>query len=268
MPKNGFIAQLGGGHLGNQWRNEENLHRRQVSAFAKNRNVIFPQTICYLPGEDGDAEGKASTEVYDGRKKLTMVAREKQSYDIMTSLYPNTRVLLTPDIVLSASMDTFGAKQKRREGVLLCLRSDKERSLPVEERENLEEMLRSKGIAFGYTDMYSGQKVTKQSREMQVREKMEELASARLVITDRLHGMVFCALAGTPCIAMSSSNHKVRGTYEWISYLPYVRYAKTPEEVERYLPELLAMENCRYDNAPLRPWFDKLAEVVRKDAHN
>ena len=34
------------------------------------------------------------------------------------------------------------------------------------------------------------------------------------------------------------------------------------------LPELLAMENCRYDNAPLRPWFDKLAEVVRKDAHN
>jgi len=33
-------------------------------------------------------------------------------------------------------------------------------------------------------------------------------------------------------------------------------------------PELLAMENCRYDNAPLRPWFDKLAEVVRKDAHN
>ena len=148
------------------------------------------------------------------------------------------------------------------------LRSDKERSLPVEERENLEEMLRSKGIAFGYTDMYSGQKVTKQSREMQVREKMEELASARLVITDRLHGMVFCALAGTPCIAMSSSNHKVRGTYEWISYLPYVRYAKTPEEVERYLPELLAMENCRYDNAPLRPWFDKLAEVVRKDAHN
>ena len=108
-----------------------------------------------MPGEDGDAEGKASTEVYDGRKKLTMVAREKQSYDIMTSLYPNTRVLLTPDIVLSASMDTFGAKPQRREGVLLCLRSDKERSLPVEERENLEEMLRSKGIAFGYTDMYS-----------------------------------------------------------------------------------------------------------------
>lgn len=268
VPKNGFIAQLGGGHLGNQWRNEENLHRHQVSAFAKNRNVIFPQTICYLPGEDGDAEGKASAEVYDGRKKLTMVAREKQSYDIMTSLYPNTRVLLTPDIVLSASMDTFGAKQKRREGVLLCLRSDKERSLPTEERENLEEMLRSKGIAFGYTDMYSGQKVTKESREMQVREKMEELASARLVITDRLHGMVFCALAGTPCIAMSSSNHKVRGTYEWISYLPYVRYAKSLEEVERYLPELLTMENCRYDNAPLRPWFDKLAEVVRKDAHN
>lgn len=42
-----------------------------------------------------------------------MVAREKQSYDIMTSLYPNTRVLLTPDIVLSASMDTFGAKPQR-----------------------------------------------------------------------------------------------------------------------------------------------------------
>ena len=116
--------------------------------------------------------------------------------------------------------------------------------------------------------MSSEKQRTAWEKQMLVREKMEELASARLVITDRLHGMVFCALAGTPCIAMSSSNHKVRGTYEWISYLPYVRYAKTPEEVERYLPELLAMENCRYDDAPLRPWFDKLAEVVRKDAHN
>ena len=268
IPKSAFIAQLGGGHLGNQWMNEEKLHRRQVSAFSRNRNVIFPQTICYLPGEGGNDDAKASIEVYDGQAKLTMVAREKQSYGIMNSLYPNTRVLLTPDIVLSASMDVFGAKPQRRNGVLLCLRSDKERSLSEEERKNLEAMLQEKGIAFGYTDMYSAQRITKQSRKAQVREKMEEIAGARLVITDRLHGMVFCAITGTPCIALSNNNHKVRGTYEWISYLPYIRYAGSAEEVGRYLPELLAMENCRYDSTPLRPWFEKLAEVVKKDAIN
>lgn len=268
IPRGALIAQLGGGHLGNQWPFEENLHRQQVIAFPKNKNVIFPQTICYLPGEQSEAEETASVAVYDGKENLTMVAREKKSFDIMKALYPNTRILLTPDIVLSASMELFHAKEQPRVGVLLCLRRDAERVLGQEVHDELEAKLQSQKIPYDFVDMYTNEMVTRENRRALVRQKMEQLSSARLVITDRLHGMVFCALTGTPCIALSNNNHKVRGTYEWISYLPYIRYTDNLTQAWEQLPELMAMDHCRFDNAPLLPLFEPLAEVVRKDACN
>ena len=39
-------------------------------------------------------------------------------------------------------------------------------------------------------------------------------------------------------------------------------------QVKNFLNALNVAGKERDDNAPLRPWFDKLAEVVRKDAHN
>ena len=88
-----------------------------------------------------------------------------------------------------------------------------------------------------------------------------------MVVTDRLHGMVFAAISGTPCIVFSNYNHKVQGTYEWIKYLPYIKYAESVSEAPNYIPELLAMKDCRYDNTPLLPYFEKLAQVV-KDCSN
>ena len=76
--------------------------------------------------------------------------------------------------------------------------------------------------------------------------------------------MIFAALTGTPCIVFSNYNHKVKGTYEWISYLPYVKYAETAEEAILYIPELLQMKNCHYDSTPLKPYFEKLAEIVKR----
>ena len=58
----------------------------------------------------------------------------------------------------------------------------------------------------------------------------------------------------------------MRGTYEWISYLPYIRYAETVEQACAVIPELLQMENCCFDGAPLAPYYEQLAEVVRKYA--
>lgn len=54
--------------------------------------------------------------------------------------------------------------------------------------------------------------------------KFKDFQKSKLVITDRLHGMVFCAISGTPCIAFSNYNHKVKGTYDWIKDLDYIKY--------------------------------------------
>lgn len=268
IPSGSMLAHLGGGHMGNQWMEEEQLHRDQVTLFPRNPSVIFPQTVFYTPDEEGQAEAKASTKIYDGKENLTMVAREQRSYQIMQELYPNTRILLTPDIVLSATMESFGAKSQTRKGVLLCLRDDAEKSMEQSAHDEIEALLCHQGLSYAYTDMYSADRVDPNTRGGEVRKKLEELASARLVITDRLHGMIFCALTGTPCIVFSNYNHKVRGTYEWIRYLPYIRYVTSAAEVADCLPQLLAMQACSFDGSPLRPHYDQLAEVVRNYANN
>lgn len=263
-----LICWHGGGNLGNQWMGEELLRRRYMGEVGNAPMVILPQTIYYTPDEKGLQEQQASVSVYNGRKGLTITAREKESFDILRNLYPDTETLLTPDIVLSATMETFGAKQQERSGVLLCMRTDAERAMTEEARQAVEQAVTGAGERFRYTDMYAPGAVNKENRGECVRAKMEELASAKLVVTDRLHGMVFAAITGTPCIAFGNYNHKVSGTYEWIKYLPYVAYVQTAEQARDLLPELLAMGGQTFDNAPLMPYFEELARVVREYAEN
>lgn len=264
IPKKSPIFLIGGGNMGNQWMPEEQLRRKIITDFSGHPMVSFPQTIYYTPDENGEAEAQKSVSIYNKEKNLTVVAREEMSYQIMRKLYPDISVLKTPDIVLSTTMETFGVVPQERRDVLLCMRNDAERSMTDDNRAQIEFALKQCGLEYRYMDMYSDCPVTVENREKCVWEKMQEFTRAKLVITDRLHGMIFAAITGTPCIVFSNYNHKVRGTYEWIKYLPYIRYAESVEDVEMFLPELLAMENCKFDGTPLKPYFDTFAETIKK----
>lgn len=258
-----LICGIGGGNMGNQWYGEELFRYKFMKDFPHNPLIIFPQTIYYTDNEDGKIAEQKSINVYNGRPKLTLIPREDKSNEIMHNLYPETEILLTPDIVLSATMETFGATPNNRKGILLCMRNDAEKTLSTEELVFIDEYLKKLGYDYRKTDMHSDCYVDKHNRVDCVRSKMNEFTKAELVITDRLHGMVFAAITGTPCIVFSNYNHKVLGTYKWISYLPYIKYADNVKEIESYASELLSMKNCKFDNTPLRPYFNKLAEVVK-----
>ena len=133
-----------------------------------------------------------------------------------------------------------------------------------EDRKAIAAALEKHGLACRWSDTHSETDVTKETRRDMIRSKMQEFAGAEIVVTDRLHGMVFSAITGTPCIVFSNYNHKVKGTYQWIRYLPYIRYAESVEEAIADIPQLLKMKNCRYDNKPLQPYYEKLAEAVRR----
>lgn len=259
---NTLVCWHGGGNMGDLWFFEENVRRSAFSALSGHPILMMPQTIDYSDTEKGRQEAQRSVPFYNGRQGLVMIARERTSYEIMKKLYPDSRILLMPDIVLSSSAALYGVTEEPRLGALMCLRNDPEKVVPDEQWRILERFLESNGQTHRRTDMYSDKAVTTVNRKDRVREKMQEFCGAELVITDRLHGMVFAALTGTPCIAFSNNNHKVKGTYDWISYLPYIKYAETVEEAERYIHELLDMKNCRFDNTPLLPYFEKLKEVV------
>ena len=85
-------------------------------------------------------------------------------------------------------------------------------------------------------------------REAALREKWTQLAGAALVITDRLHGMIFSALTETPCIALDSKSPKLRGCYEWMRKLDYITFADSPADIG-LLYERLKKAPRHYDNA-------------------
>ena len=66
---------------------------------------------------------------------------------------------------------------------------------------------------------------------------MGEFARSSLVVTDRLHGMIYCCVTGIPCVALDSKSKKTSGVYEWIKDLPYIAFAESVSDVE------LAAEN-------------------------
>ncbi|WP_304309931.1 polysaccharide pyruvyl transferase family protein [Bifidobacterium tibiigranuli] len=97
-----------------------------------------------------------------------------------------------------------------------------------------------------------------QDREALVINKIREFQCAELIITDRLHGMVFAALAGTPCIAFNNTDHKVQGVYEWLSSLPYITFVENPSGVSSDIAAALGHHSKTYDHDAMLPYYHNL----------
>ena len=111
--------------------------------------------------------------------------------------------------------------------------------------------------------MVISNQIDPRDREVWVKQKLDEFASAKLVITDRLHGMILCAVTGTPCVVVNSKSPKVRGCYEWIRQLPYIRFADDVSEIaDLYIS--IPEGPHKYENSHLLPYFEELAEDLRK----
>lgn len=257
------ITCIGGGNMGDAWLDEELLRQQVMKDFPKHDIIVFPQTIYFTPTKQGDQVKQESIQIYD-RPGCTLTAREKTSYSIMRELYPHASILLTPDIVLSMQAKDFGAVPQPRNGILLVLRNDEEAVLTQTDRAELQRTAERSGEPVRKTDMYANEQVTRENRAVLVRAKLEEFASARLVVTDRLHGMVFAALTGTPCVVLGNYNHKVSGTYQWIHALPYVRYVNTVQEACREMADLLQAQPGDYPAALLADKYTPLMDAVQK----
>ena len=158
-------------------------------------------------------------------------------------------------------MDSYKFNFERK-GVFLCLRSDKEKIRSKADDEIIIHSL--KQYEYKYFDMYSDKYPNDNNRLGIVEEKFKEFARAELVITDRLHGMICCAITETPCIVLSNNHHKVRGVYEWIKDLPYVEYIESTDDIEEAVKKVISVDKRHYDNRRFLSYYEKLAETIRE----
>ena len=66
------------------------------------------------------------------------------------------------------------------------------------------------------------------------------LRSARVVITDRLHGHILCLLLGIPHVVLNDRNSKLRRFMkQWTSRASLLRWAEAPGDVRALVSELM-----------------------------
>lgn len=223
----------GGGYLGELWKNEEVRFRQTFQAFRKNRIIVFPQTVYFNMGtEDGKKYYEESKEIYESHPNLIIFVRERHSFRFMKKYMPGVHVELVPDAAMALNRPTLA---EYRKGAVICLRRDKERTLSDEDHDRIFQAVKHRYSDILVTDTVIPNAVSLEQRDSALRDKLTEFSSAKLVITDRLHGMVFAAITETPCILVNSLSHKISGCYEWLKDCSYIHFANDASSVLKFL---------------------------------
>lgn len=256
------IVVHGGGFLGNLWISEEYMFRKLLATFPRKRVVVFPQTIFFEENATRERELEATRAAYRAHADLHIFIRDKSidfmRREIVGGNFSDVRGV--PDIVLSLDRS---APKFERAGVLLCFRADKEKTLPDTAVAAIEARLRERGESIVRTDTVVPYGVPAELREFETERKFDEFRRARLVITDRLHGMIFAAITGTPCIALNNSSGKVEGVWSlWLQHLDYVKFVQDATEIPALLDAMLALGARRYDPAVFEKYWRELAESI------
>jgi len=262
IPHDTVILFHGGGYIGSDWPDEYETFRRTVMLFPNNRIVLLPQSVFFSDNATGRAALKRSIKDLSHHNDLHLIARESISYELLKTYYPKANIYLSPDMVLTMEYNTV---QSHRKGVLLCMRSDQERLLTYTETDHIEQLCAKYGQV-EYTDTFAPDEycgfINARTRKALVDAKLEQFCKAELVITDRLHGMVFAAITGTPCVALSNHNHKVKGTAEWIKDLDYISYVDDTKDIAEAVHAALSHGPDNYNRDKLITHYDIIKEII------
>ena len=256
-----IILMHGGGNIGDTYIVPEKGRREVIELFPNNKIIIFPQTAYFANNENGKRELEVSKKIYNAHNNLVIMAREKKSYDFMKEHFYNSRVYLTPDIVMT--MHKPGGNE--RSGATLLFRGDKEKILNIDNVEKIKDIVNKKYDRVTISDMHLGEDVINVAGRIRKRaldNKFNEFQTSEVVVTDRLHGMIFAAITETPCVAFKSMDHKVTESYEWLKKLGYIQMCDSIDDFENALEKAVSCKERKYDNT----FAEKtIAEILKKE---
>lgn len=214
IKKGDIVTTVGGGNMGDLYDQIEFIRQLTFQWFPNNRIISFPQTFDFTDSKEGRKALKQAKKVYNAHKDLHLVAREQTSYELMKKHFSNANVLLTPDIVLSLNQSE---PRKQRKGVVICMRKDAEKHLTDEQSQFILDEINKSFDEITYYDTHIHRNnLSIEERETELNKIWDVFKSAELIVTDRLHGMIFCHITASPTMVFQNNNHKVRETYNWI----------------------------------------------------
>lgn len=224
--------------------------RRELVERLPDRLIInLPTTVCYQGGPDDQGSLNKDKATFDA-SGLIVLCRENESLRILRENLA-CRSEFFPDFVFYLRPKLSAAP---RSGVRVLLRNDSESALTEAERAQLLVELSGEFSEIVVDDiMHSHFPVISLIRDQYLESVMEQYSQSELIITDKMHGMIFAVITRTPCIALRSGiPHKVPAYSSFLSgAVEFVEdYSGIGQAIE-------AVHNREYEPVDLREYFQR-----------
>ncbi|MDN3667157.1 polysaccharide pyruvyl transferase family protein [Algibacter miyuki] len=243
ISKHDIITTVGGGNMGDLYPMIESFRQHVISNFKNNKVICFPQTVDFTDSTAGNKALQNAIRVYSNHPNLILLAREKKTFDFFKTHFKANTAFLVPDIVLTLD------KTKpihERSGVIICLRNDKEKKLNANQEESLLNIIDSNFSKKTNRDTHiGGEQLPLLKRTKALDSIWSDFRSAELVITDRLHGMIFCYITNTPALVFLNNNHKIKSSFHWVKTAKHIHLIEdfSEEKIKASIAFLKLKEN-------------------------
>ncbi len=268
---NDIVTIVGGGNMGSMYPDIEELRQLVIRSFKNNRIVCFPQTLDWDTSLRSKKSLRHIVKVYSSHPDIYIFARESTTFSKLKDIFrkhKNVNIGLVPDIVMSATAKTLGAVDNSERPVILrCLRDDKEAALSKEQYDFIDAVLARTDYKIEKTDTHAGgAQLDNTYCTKLVADKINQFQSARLIITDRLHGMILALLSGTPCLVIPNANHKIKQTQlDWLSKHPRLTFVSLEQlgQLPDLINELLSKPHGSINETPVNSsQYDDLKKAI------
>lgn len=238
-----------GYHVTDLYPIEIGLQLAVVEHIRDNDIVALPQTIHFKdPAALREVAGS-----FNGHGRVTLLCRDTSSYETAQREFSGCRLLLYPDIVTRRIGATPVPSAAERDGIQLCLRRDVE-SVYVAGGQvaELERRLSEIGPTT-VTDTNSD------LSPVHIRLRLNQVLNAewrrfsqhRVTVTDRYHGVIFSLIAGTPVVALGTTDHKLSSGISWFPTDLFGQHIVFAENIDDAVAR--AAEFYRSDSFPTLP---------------
>lgn len=210
------IYITGGGNTGSLWRNEQTRINQVLETFKDYKIVIFPQTIYYSEDDYGKECFEMDLKYYKKCTNIEFQCRDLKTYNYVTNNI-GIHTIMSKDMVTTLD---YKALNYNRKGILFCFRNDFEKNIDDKTKKELINKIinKYKGEKYQFLDTVLTKKkiYLYKDAKKEFNKIVKKFATSKLVVTDRLHGMLIAYITNTHCIALNNLSGKVKGVYETI----------------------------------------------------
>lgn len=228
--------------------NERIPYMELAKRFKDHRIIIFPQTIFYYD----EKKLRETADIFNSHGNVLLMCRDFVSFETAQKYFTSCRLMLMPDIVTSL----IGTRnyECERDGVLFCMRNDKEAFYSKSDIENLQKRISNVNVEMADTTLELYTQYVIENREKLLFEIFEKYAQYRVIITDRYHGTIFSLISGTPVVVVGSTDHKLSSGVQWFpaDFSDYVYFANNLDEAYDMVMSIL---NQQVVASTLPPYF-------------